>query len=41
MLSVEVGGKPFKAALDDGASSSFVSPNTVERIQLKVRQLPK
>lgn len=41
VLRVEVGGKPCKAPLDDGAFSCFVSPNTVEGIQFKVRQLPK
>ncbi|CDJ65626.1 hypothetical protein ENH_00007820 [Eimeria necatrix] len=41
VLRVELVGSPCEALLDTGASRSFISPKTVERLQLKVRMLPR
>ncbi|CDJ63580.1 hypothetical protein ENH_00046240 [Eimeria necatrix] len=41
VLRVELVGSPCEALLDTGASRSFISPKLVERLQLKVRRLPK
>ena len=41
VLRVELVGSPCEALLDTGASRSFISPRTVERLQLKVRMLPR
>ncbi|CDJ62007.1 hypothetical protein ENH_00000860 [Eimeria necatrix] len=41
VLRVEFAESPCEALLDTGASRSFISPKTVERLQLKVRRLPK
>ncbi|CDJ63214.1 hypothetical protein ENH_00036010 [Eimeria necatrix] len=41
VVRVELAGSPCEALLDTGASRSFISPKTVERLQLKVRRLPK
>ncbi|CDJ64775.1 LOW QUALITY PROTEIN: hypothetical protein ENH_00080530 [Eimeria necatrix] len=41
VLRVELAGIPCEALLDTGASRSLIGPKTVERLQLKVRRLPK
>ena len=41
VLRVELAGSPCEAVLDSGAPKSFISPKTVERLQRKVRRLPK
>ncbi|CDJ69199.1 hypothetical protein ENH_00064840 [Eimeria necatrix] len=41
VLRVELVGSPCEALLNTGASRSFISPKLVERLQLKVRRLPK
>ncbi|CDJ43023.1 Reverse transcriptase, related [Eimeria tenella] len=41
VLRVELAGSPCEALLDIGASTSFISPKTVERLQLRVRRLPE
>ncbi|CDJ41446.1 hypothetical protein, conserved [Eimeria tenella] len=41
VLRVEPAGSPCEALLDTGASRSFISPKTVERLQLKVGRLPE
>ncbi|CDJ63124.1 hypothetical protein ENH_00035710 [Eimeria necatrix] len=41
VLRNELAGSPCEALLETGASRSFISPKTVERLQLKVRRLPE
>ncbi|CDJ68060.1 hypothetical protein ENH_00047390, partial [Eimeria necatrix] len=41
VLRVVLVGSPYEALLDTGASRSFINPKIVERLQLKVRRLPK
>ncbi|CDJ67532.1 hypothetical protein ENH_00037600, partial [Eimeria necatrix] len=41
VLRVELAGSPWEALSDTGASRSFISPKTVERLQMKVRRLPE
>ncbi|CDJ62829.1 hypothetical protein ENH_00027370 [Eimeria necatrix] len=41
VLRVELAGSSCEALLDTGASRSFIKSKTVERLQLRVRRLPK
>ncbi|CDJ66789.1 hypothetical protein, conserved [Eimeria necatrix] len=41
VLRVELAGSSCEALLDTDASTSFISPKTVERLQLRVRRLPE
>ncbi|CDJ41680.1 hypothetical protein ETH_00010515 [Eimeria tenella] len=41
VLRIELARSPCGALLDTGASRSFISPKTVERLELKVRRLPE
>ena len=41
MLTLEITGRRCETLLDTGASRSFISPERVQRLRLKVNFLPK